>query len=278
MNIGIRAHDFGKLPIEQLADKISQKGFNYIQLAHGKALEGVGSDLGCLNANIARHIGSTFKRKGIEISVLGCYINLVHPDKNERRRLLDKFKEHLRYARDFGCNIVATETGSLNADLSFNHENHGEKAFDSIAESIRELVREAERFDVIVGVEGVAKYTIHTPDRMRRLLDAINSNNLQVIFDPVNFIDINNYKEQDKIINKCFELFGDKIAAVHAKDFIVQDGEIKSVPAGKGILNYELVMKFLKQRKPSIDILIEDIKEPFMEESKKFIEGIYERV
>lgn len=275
MNIGIRAHDFGSGSLEQLADNISEKGFNCIQLAPPKAIEGFEYYPGCYNSDMAKNIRNNFERKGIHISVLGCYINPVHPDKTERRELLDRFKEHIHYVRDFGCKIVGTETGSLNADLSFHSDNHGEEAFNCITESIGELVHEAEKHDVFVGVEGVTKFTIHTPERLKRLIDTINSDNLKVIFDPVNLIDINNYKEQDKIIKQSFELFGDKIAILHAKDFTVQDNVLKTVPAGKGMLNYDLVLKSLKATNPNADILMENIKEQFMSESKKFIEEIY---
>lgn len=273
MNIGIRAHDIGKLPMDELSEKISEKGFNCIQLAPVKALEGFEYYPGCFDLGRATNIKSSFSKKGISISVLGCYINPVHPDKEERGKLLDRFKEHLRYVRDFGCSIVATETGSLNADLSFNSDNHGDMAFNIIAESIGELVREAEKAGVNVGVEGVWKHTINTPERLKRLIDEVNSDNLKVVFDPVNYLNINNYNEQDKIINQCFELFGDKIKILHAKDFILQDGKVMVAPAGKGMLNYDLVFKLLKSTQQPVDILLEDIKEPFMVESRKFIEN-----
>jgi len=275
LKIGIRAHDLGKQPIEQLAKKISEKGFSCIQLAPAKALEGFEYYPGCLNSETFANIGNNFKRNGISISVLGCYINPVHPDKDERRRELDRFKEHLRFVKDLGCNLVATETGSFNPDFTFNPDNHGEMAFSLVTESIRELVKEAEKLGVNVGIEGVAKYTINTPERLKRLIDEINSDNLKVVFDPVNYIAINNYRDQDKMIKQSFELFGDKIVVLHAKDFDVQDGILKVVPAGKGMLNYDLVIKLLKQANPFVDILLEDIKEPFMEESRKFIEEIW---
>ena len=39
------------------------------------------------------------------------------------------------------------------------------------------------------------------------------------IFDPVNYLNIDNYKEQDKMINDIFTLLADKICVLHAKDF-----------------------------------------------------------
>ena len=50
--------------------------------------------------------------------------------------------------------------------------------------------------------------------------------NLQIIFDPVNLLDISNYQNRDVIIEEAIELLGDDIAMVHMKDFVVQDGKL----------------------------------------------------
>lgn len=278
MNIGIRAHDFGKQSLETLVPKISNKNFTSIQLALAKALDGINSSLGCLSPGLAHYIGNEFKKNGLQIAVLGCYINPVDVNEEERKKALARFKEHIRFARDFGSSIVATETGSLNSDMSFTEENHGEKAFNRIVESVKELVDEAEKFGVLVGIEGVTKHTINTPERMKRLLDTVNSSNLQVVFDPVNFLDEKNYKDQDAIIKQAFELFGDRIVAVHAKDFIIDNEVMKVVPAGKGLLNYNLVVNYLKHNKPFVNVLLEDIKVEYMDESLKFLKELNNKI
>jgi L-ribulose-5-phosphate 3-epimerase len=278
MNLGVRAHDIGTLSVEELAEKVAEKGFSAVQLALAKALVGVNSELGAQSPGMAKYIGNTFAKNNVQIAVLGCYINPVDPDLEFRRKSLDRFKEHIRYARDYGCSIVATETGSFNSDYSFHPDNHSEKGFQTIVESIKELVEEAEKFGVIVGVEAVTKYTINSPKTMKRLLDAIPSNNLQVVFDPVNVLDMDNYKNQDEVIKEAFELFGDRIVIIHAKDFSVEEGEVKTVPVGKGSLNYELILKELKQRKPYINVLMEDTRDPYLDDSAKYLREIYSRV
>ena len=91
---------------------------------------------GRLNPGLAGYIGEALRQRGVQIAVLSCYINLIHPDPRERRKQIELFKEHLRFVRDFGCGIVATETGSLNPDWA----------------GLEEMVAEAERFGVLVGV------------------------------------------------------------------------------------------------------------------------------
>lgn len=113
-----------------------------------------------------------------------------------RKSLLGLFKEHLHYARDFGNGLVALETGSVNADYSPHPENHGEAVFQQSLASIAELVAEAEHFGVTVGIEAVASHVVSTPQKMRRMLDSVASNDLQVVFDPVNLLSLQNHHEQ----------------------------------------------------------------------------------
>lgn len=148
-----------------------------MQLAPAKAVAGIDTGPGRLSPGLARHIGGAFEARGIALAVLGCYINLAHPDPAARARLLDVFREHLRCARDFGTSIVGTETGSVNADYSPHPANHGEEALHISIASVAALVAEAEKFGVLVGIEGVAEHTVSTPSRMRRVLDAVGSRN-----------------------------------------------------------------------------------------------------
>ena len=188
LRLGVRAHDFGCRPADELVAKIAANGLICTQLALGKAIAGLELKPGVLNPGLAFHIGQAFQRHGVQIAVLGCYVNPIHPDTKMRATLLSLFKEHLRFARDLGCGLVALETGSVNADYSPHPDNHSEAAFQESLASIAELVAEAEKFGVLVGIEAVTSHVVSTPAKMRRMLDAVASNNLQVVFDPVNLL------------------------------------------------------------------------------------------
>jgi sugar phosphate isomerase/epimerase len=277
IRIGARAHDFGCLPAAELAAKLAAKEMVCAQLAVGKAIAGLTLKPGLLNPGLAGEIGGAFLKHGVQIAVLGCYVNPIHPDPATRKSLLGLFKEHLRFARDFGNGLVALETGSVNADYLPHPDNHGEEAFQQSLASIAELVAEAEKFGVLVGIEAVATHPVSTPRKMRRILDAIGSSNLQVVFDPVNLLTLENHLEQERVIAESLDLFGDRIAIIHAKDFIISRGEFQPVGTGLGLLRHDLVMRFAVRQKPGISILLEGTSVETAPMSREFLRRIAEK-
>lgn len=273
--IGIRAHDAGKMPVKELAKAIAEKGCDCVHLALQKALTDFDFSSGKLNPGMAKMIREAFLKEGVHISVLGCYINPVHPDVHVRRDSLEKFKEYIRFARDFGCGIVATETGSLNADGSYHMDNNSPKAFETLVESVEELVAEAEKFGVFVCLEGASVHTVSNCEMMKRVIDRVHSNNLQVLFDPANLLDAANIDRQRELMMEAFNLFGEKIVIVHAKDFILENGNKKSVPIGEGMMDYPFLIQMLSSRKPGIEILMEDSRPEWIERSKRYLETLF---
>jgi L-ribulose-5-phosphate 3-epimerase len=277
MNIGIRAHDFENLPLEELVQVIAGKGLTSVQLALSKSLEGVNTELGSLSPGLARYVARAFSKHNVQIAVLGCYFNMIHPDLVERKKGIERFKEHIRYARDFGCSIVATETGNVNAEIFYTEENFKEEPFLEVVESVRELVKEAEKFGVIVGVEAGVNHPVYSPKVMKRLLDSIDSNNLQVILDPVNLLTIDTYQNQEEIFQEAMELFGDRVVILHAKDFVLEDNQLVPTAVGKGLLNFDYILNVLKKKKPYMNILLEETKEPFISESVALLKDKYQQ-
>ena len=273
MRFGLRAHDFGKLPLTQLADTLSAYAPASIQLALAKALSDTPSFPGALSPGYARRLAEAFSKKNIDIAVLGCYFNPIHPDPDAREAGLKRFEEHLRIVRDMGCSVVGTETGSCNADCSYHPDTNSPAAFDSLIKSLERLVRTAERFGAIVGIEAVAhQHTLSTIPKLVEALRRIDSPNLQVIYDPVNLLPYEGLPEIDGTIlavpsnnaqrsffRQAFDQFGDRIVVVHLKDFRYDQGrKIGDLPTLTGTLDTQGLLNLLVQRKPFVDILLEN--------------------
>jgi sugar phosphate isomerase/epimerase len=280
LQIGLRAHDYGKLPPEQLADTLAVFSPASIQLALTKAFPSSPGP-GALSPGYARRIRKVFDNRGIAIAVLGCYINPVHPDPVEREWMLRCFEEHLRFARDFGCPLVGTETGSCNPDCSWHPNTATEETFDLLCGSVERLVRTAEKCGSIIGLEAVAdQHTISSVELMDKLLRRLASPALKVIYDPVNLIPAAGLTEsQEAFFTRAFDAFGEHIIAFHLKDFRLEAGKKQgSLPAGDGDLDYPALLRLIMTKKPDVDLLLENSIPDRVRETFAFLQGIASRI
>lgn len=251
--IGVRAHDYGRHTPSELAEALRQAGFCSTQLAISKAITGMETDVGRLTPGLACTIGEAFASAGVNIAVLGCYIEPVHPDEEIRRAHIRRFKEHLLYARAMGGLVVGTETTLYRAE-----ESGREKAFQTLLKTLDELVNEAEKCGAIVGVEPVAAHTLNSPALTARLLDTFKSEHLQIIFDPVNLITADKAVNHDALLDECFDAFGEHIMALHCKDIVLdENGKIQETLLGEGLVNFPKIIGYLKQHRPGLALLRE---------------------
>lgn len=257
---GTLAHTFGCLPLKSLTATLQNYDIDFVQLALSKAIQDIDTSTGKLSPGLANYIGEHFDRAGIRIGVLGSYIHPIHPDPVIRRAEINRFKEHLRYARHFGAPMVATETGALTTFQAQDPLHYEAIGWDILRATVQELAEEAEKWGVFLGLEGVCTHTLSTPDKMRRILDEVPSSNIGVVFDPCNFIgdavDI-----QDQIVDDSFRLFGDRIILAHLKDIYPNGGTIYHGKAGGGQFHTEAFLNKLQEFKPMIDVSLEDIKD-----------------
>lgn len=275
MRIGVRGHDMEPAPIEELVANIRKKGFCCTQLALPKAIHDFNVSEEAMTPGMALYLKQVFADNKVDVAVLGCYHNLANPNKEQLKKTMDTYKAHIRFASLLGCGVVGTETGAVNEAYKYEPANHSEEALQIFIENLRVIVDYAEKMGVIFAIEPVWGHIVYDLKRARRVLDTIDSPNLQIIFDPVNTICIENYEKQDELLNEAFTLLKNDIAIIHAKDFIVENGQVKSVPSGKGMLNYDLLMKLIKEHKPYINVLLENTKPDNAIETREFVENKY---
>lgn len=258
MRYGILAHNLGKTTAAELARRVRAQGLEFVQLALAKALTEVDSSLGKLSPGLAHYVADSFAREGVRIGVLGCYINPIDPDPALRRRQIDRFKEHLRFARDFGTSLVATETGSVKAYKAVHPDASDEAMWSLLRSAVEELVEEAGRFGVFATIEASQSEVVRTPEQMQRLLEEVPSPHFGVLMDPVNLLNASNYERQHEIVKRAFELWGERIVMAHIKDFdITPEGEMVYAPMGTGKLDVPFFLDLLKAYKPYANVSFE---------------------
>ncbi len=276
MQLGIRLHDIKKAPLEERLAIAKEQGFSCGHLALSKVISEYSVDDSALTPGYALYLKRIFAENKLDVAVLGCYLNLATPDEGDLEKNIHRYMAHIRFASLLGAGVVGTETGAVNVDYHFEEKNHSEEALGIFIKNVRRVVEYAEKMGVILAIEPVYKHIVCNPKRARKMLDEINSPNLQIIFDPVNLLDICNYQNRDEIIEQAIELLGDDIAMVHIKDFVVKDNALVSVAAGCGEMDYTKIIRFMKERKPYIHATLEDTVPENAVEARKYIQGLWD--
>ena len=281
MQIGIRLHDVnaGLAPelqtMESRAEKAREEGFSCVHLAFSKVIKGVTFDNCALNEGLAMYTKRVFARNGLDVAVLGCYLNLAHPDPDKLRDIQSRYFGHLRVAALLGAGVVGTETGAPNPEYKMDANTHTDEALGAFIRGLAPVVECAERWGVSVAIEPVWKHIVYDADRALRVLDAVKSPNLRIILDPVNLLYSGNADDRERVIGDAVEKLGEHVAVVHLKDFVRDGDELRAVAAGTGEMDYSQVLRFMKARKPYIQATLENTTNDSAEASREFLQREY---
>lgn len=258
MQLGIRLHDIAKGSLEQRLSIARKQGFACVHLALSKVVSEYSVADSALTPGFAAYLRKLFAENDIDIAVLGCYLNLANPNPEKLKEIQHRYMANIRFASLLGCGVVGTETGAPNEAYKFEEACRSEEALQTFITNLTPVVRYAEKMGVLIAIEPVFKHIVYDPMRARRVLDAIDSPNLQIILDPVNLLDVSNCGRQKEIVEEAIEVLGKDVAVVHIKDFVVQDGKLISVAAGQGEMDYTALMQFIKKEKPYIHVTLEN--------------------
>ncbi|MCR5594426.1 MAG: sugar phosphate isomerase/epimerase [Lachnospiraceae bacterium] len=278
MQLGIRAHDVKYGPLDELIPRIKEQGFSCMHIALSKSIKEFTPTPASMTPGLATYIRRLCDENHLDIAVLGNYLNLAHPDPDKLKEITAKYVAHMRFASILRPSVVGTETGAVNADYKYEPANHDRESLDIFIRNVKPVVEAAEKFGVIMAIEPVWKHIVYGPEQARYVLDEVGSPNLQIIFDPVNMLYPGNIDRQDEIINKTFDLLKDDIAVVHMKDFELSGDDLKSIPAGMGGLNYELLLSKIKEYKPYVQCTLENTSPDNAVYTREYIQGLYDRI
>lgn len=282
MQLGIRLHDVnaGLAPelqtMEARAAKAREEGFSCVHLALGKVIKGVTFDNCALSEGLAMHTRRVFAENGLDIAVLGCYLNLAHPDPEKLKDIQSRYYGHLRVAALMGAGVVGTETGAPNPEYKMDANTHSGEALDAFIRGLAPVVERAERWGVSVAIEPVWKHIVYDADRAVKVLDAIQSPNLRIILDPVNLLHAGNADDRERVIGDAIHKLGEHVAVVHLKDFVREGDELRAAAAGTGEMDYTQVLRFMKERKPYLQATLENTSNDNAAAVREFLQRNYD--
>ncbi|EME8244504.1 sugar phosphate isomerase/epimerase [Enterococcus faecium] len=273
LNITIRGHDLSEVQtIEDLAEKTKEQGIHTLQLALGLSFPEIPSGTNEINSGMGNYVKRVLEKQEVTVGILSCYINMIHPDLTIREELLTKFEQYLRYASSFGSSMVASETGCVLPEIQYTEENFTDEAFAEAVSVIRRLVKAGEKYQMMVGIEPGLNHPVYSLARVEQLIQAVDSDYLGIILDPTNLITSSDYQEQVQLVEESFERFGEKICAVHLKDFRVEQEKIVPVNLGDGVIEYTKIKEIIMKNRPYLYVVLEETKDDGIRYGRSLLE------
>jgi sugar phosphate isomerase/epimerase len=243
-NIGVRLHDILTLNTFAFGEKLKNAGVDCVQLA----LPQVFTDFDFFNLDFcsaaAKRLKDGLKESGVKVSVLSCYINPLDVQGIETNKRL--FKKYIDYARYLDIPLVGTETGTVTQNLKEEYKkNQTDEMFERLIENMSELFAYADNKGVGIAIEGVSYFPVHSSQTMTKFKNALKRKKMNIIFDPVNLLRTDNYFSQETIYEQFVAKHHESIRVVHLKDFRIENGRLKYLPPGEGLLKRDALLRIL---------------------------------
>jgi sugar phosphate isomerase/epimerase len=254
----------------QATQRVRQTGFHGAQLFIDRPLEASQQELA--------KVKQAFLDANLEIcQANGWYEALVNPDDRVRAEGVRGVQALCRIGQFVGAASVYVRPGGLNPNGHWyaHPDNHTPETFDHLVGSLKLACRVAENEGVLLAVEGHVLSPLDTPQRVRDLIDAVQSPVLKFNIDPVNFIGtVKQVHNTRPVLDELFDLLGKESIAAHAKDVVLMDAlvvHIQEVIPGTGTLDYPHFMRRFNELQPDGYFLIEHLPDPQVLIAREYI-------
>ncbi|WP_130837433.1 sugar phosphate isomerase/epimerase family protein [Lachnoclostridium sp. Marseille-P6806] len=255
MNVGVRAHDYGRHTIREMAELLRRRGFSCAQLVLPKAFEEIGG-YDEITLPLIDSIRKHFEEAGIRIAVFGCYMDLGNPDDVVRERAVETVKRCLAFNKELGAGVVASET-------AYPHLSEEEKRVwrPFVHDSLERIAEEAARLDTRMAVEAAYWHPVDSPEMLRSVLDRLHDpEHIGVIFDAANVLAALERTDQTAYWTEWLEKIGSSIDVLHIKDFVSDsDGTYVPKALGKGVIDYAALRRWIHSGHDGIPLIREEM-------------------
>jgi sugar phosphate isomerase/epimerase len=244
MRLGIFAKTFVRPTLEETLDAVVAHGLDCVQF--NMACAGLSSLPERVPGNLARRIGQEMAARNLTMAAVSGTFNLIHPEPAQRQDGLRRLRVLAEACPWMGTRVITLCTGTRDPnDMWRRHPaNDAPDAWEDLTQSLGQALDIVEETDVTLAFEPETANVIDTAQKGARLLRQMRSPRLKVVIDPANLFRPGDAFRATEVLDQAFNLLGASVVLAHAKDF-TQDG--KHVAAGKGLLNYDHYLAWLRK-------------------------------
>ncbi len=276
LKLGVFMSVYAGLPLEEAARRIADDGFHGVVFESGFA--DVRFDPWAPDWHKVRQITHTLAKHHLEVAGLFGYYNVVDPDAARRKRGEQRMQVLIENWKQFGCPIITTETGTLNATSEWaeSPENASESAYEACRAALEKWVKAAKKTGAVITIEPYWRNVIDSIARTERVMQDVPG--LELTMDPCNYYRKEDLTRMDPILEEMFHRLGKKIALAHAKD-VKTSAEGTDLPAaGLGVLDYPLFLRLLAGLNHKLFLVIEHLALPDVPRARDYVLSQFEKI
>lgn len=269
--VGARGHDIGELSTIEIISYCKKHSITGLQLVVNKTWPElfVNQDFAGIKSEVEKILSN-----GIEIYLLGCYFNPVHPNKESLSNDLNRVAFVLKLAKELNLPYIGSETGSYNGDKwTYSPLNHTTEALNEVKAVFSGFEKELAPVEFLI--EPVYDHVVFNVKQQISLQSELN-NQFASTLDICNLLHAKNCDSCLNIMEDAF-LSLNNIKLLHLKNFNLVDGQKVGCRLDAGLINYEVVVDLIfKHKMQDIPIIVEELSGEDLEESVKYIKNLYE--
>jgi sugar phosphate isomerase/epimerase len=253
--LGIFTYDFGPGEWERLIETCRRFGLCTVQLGTPLLEE-------CLERpDRVPEIRGALEEAGVSVAALAGYRNLVSPDANVRRANIDFLARCLELAPAIGTSIVATETGTRNAEGDWidSPDNWRPGTWRLVDEALTKLVEVAESSGAILALEGHVKNVLRTYGHAAGVLERFPTQHLQLVLDPYNYVSRHLLPTEERQTESFLTTFEHRFVLAHLKDVDPRGADAGTIEFGTGSFSQAPYVEFLATRRPDLPMILEHL-------------------
>ncbi len=227
---------------------------------------------------------STMAEGGVElVQVSAIHPDLVHPEESQRQAGIEAMQRMCLIASRAGAHLLYVRPGSLNPRGPWypHPQNRHPHVMERLIDSLKELVKAAEQHAVLLSMEGHVLSPLYSVERVKEVIEAVDSETLRFNADPVNLVGgIPEAYDTTSVVNHLFDVLGPFIVAAHIKDFECQDRlvlHLDETVLGDGLLDQVTFLRRMQEACPEGYVIIEHLDDEDIPRAKVALDAAAEK-
>jgi sugar phosphate isomerase/epimerase len=259
------------------ADRLRALGFSGVTVQVPDPLEA--------RRNEYERAGAILRDGGITVAQANPRYEMLVQADDERRALgIRELQAACRCAAWLRAGTVYVRPGSLNPAGPWTPSpgNTSLRTLLRLVDALRQVVPVAEEVGVPLALEGGSTSPLDTPERVRDVIEAVDSPALRFNADPVNFVrSLDELYDTTSLIDRLFDCCGRYTVCGHAKDITFDNAlpvRLRECPLGTGLLDHAAYLRRFEQSCPDGFLLIEHLPDEQIPAAKRALDRVVEQV